>query len=329
MAATDHSRRVVLFAPADVHSLEIAAVMDVFHEANTQRQDTLYELVVVAEHAGPIHASSGLAIMPHRSIGDGPLSADTFVVAGSYRIPRHVSKSVTDWIAACAGMARRYGAVCTGTFLLGAAGLIEGRRVTTHWHYAAELASRFPGAKLQADDIFVRDGRLFTSAGVSAAIDLSLALVQEDEGLPLALSIARHMVMYLKRPGGQSQYSASLAAQAVRPSSVSAALQWASENADRKLSVEVLAARAAMSPRNFSRRLARDFGLTPAQFVEQVRVERARRLLEDTRLSLEQVTHASGFGSLATARRAFLRRLGITMKQYRERFRLGPTRDEP
>jgi transcriptional regulator GlxA family with amidase domain len=318
------SRNVVIFAPSDVHALEIASVMDVFNEANEQAgSTTLYSMTIVAERRETIRCSSGLRIMPDLSVDDAAPDADTLIVAGSYGIPRAPSDAVIAWLQRRSVSARRYGAVCTGAFLVGAAGLMEGRTVTTHWYYADELRTRFPSARVESDSIFVRDGPLFTSAGVSACIDLALALIEEDHGRDLALSVARHMVMYLKRPGGQSQYSVPLAAQARTGSPIARVQAWILDHPEEELSLSALAGRAAMSPRNFSRVFRNETGLSPAAYVEQVRVDKARRLLEETSLPLDQVAKRSGLGTAASARRTFLRRLGISLRQYRDRFELG------
>src|SRR5919107_1679102 len=197
MPTATPSRTVVVFAPTDVHALEIASVMDAFNEANAQAGSIpLYSLTVVAERRETIRCSSGLRIIPDLSIDDPAPDTDTLVIAGSYGIPGTPSDAVIAWLQRRSGSARRYGAVCTGAFLVGATGLIDGRTVTTHWYYAEELRARFPSARVESDSIFIRDGPLFTSAGVSACIDLALALIEEDHGRDLALSVARHMVMY-------------------------------------------------------------------------------------------------------------------------------------
>ncbi|HEV7328482.1 MAG TPA: GlxA family transcriptional regulator [Bosea sp. (in: a-proteobacteria)] len=313
-------RYVTIFAPANVHSLEISGVMDAFHEANRHHGDVLYDVCVVSENEEPIRCASGLRIVPDRTIRDALAVSDTFVVTGTYGAPVTPDGAVLTWIREQARSARRYGAVCTGTFLIGDAGLIDGRRVTTHWNYLAELLARFPDARIEADAIFVRDGALFTSAGVTAAIDLALALIEEDHGRDLALAVARHMVVYLKRPGGQAQFSAHLAAQLSHRTPIETIQLWATEHPDADLSTTELAARAAMSPRNFTRIFRQETGLTPAAFVERLRLDMARRLLEETSLPLATVARASGLGTAYSARRAFLRRLGITMRQYRARF---------
>lgn len=313
-------RNVTIFAPADVHSLEISGVMDALHEANRHQGHALYEMCVVAETQEPIRCASGLRILPDRTIHDALVASDTFVVTGTYGVPATPNEAVLAWIREQARLARRHGAVCTGTFLIGDAGLIDGRRVTTHWDYVGELTARCPEARIEADAIFIRDGALFTSAGVTAAIDLALALIEEDHGRDLALAIARHMVIYLKRPGGQSQFSAHLSAQFSHRTPIERVQRWAVEHPGADLGTTALATRAGMSPRNFTRIFRQETGLTLAEFVERLRIDTARRLLEETSLPLATVARASGLGTAASARRAFLRRLGITMRQYRARF---------
>lgn len=316
-------REIVIFAPSDVHALEIASVMDVFNEANTQAKANLYAMTFVAEQRDPIRCASGLRIIPDRSIAEPLPRSDTLMVAGSYGPPRDTSAAVIAWLQTHSTLARRFGSVCTGAFLLGAAGLIDGRQVTTHWDYADALRERFPSAKVDADRIFIRDGALFTSAGVLACIDLALALIEEDHGRDLAVSVARHMVMYLKRPGGQSQYSVPLAAQARTRTPIARLQSWIVDHPEGDLSLAALASRTAMSPRNFSRVFRSETGLSPAVYVEHVRIDKARRMLELTTLSLDEVARLSGLGTAGSARRIFLRRLGISLRQYRDRFKLG------
>ena len=296
--------------------------MDAFNEANAQSGSTLYTMTLVAEQRDTITSASGLRILPDLSISDPVPEADTLLVTGSYGAPGTPSGALTAWLRQLSASARRYGAVCTGAFLIGAAGLIDGRNVTTHWSYTDELSARFPLARVDSDRIFIRDGQLFTSAGVSACIDLVLALIEEDHGRDLAVSVARYMVMYLKRPGGQSQFSVPLKAQARARSPIARAQAWILNHLDAELSLAALARHVAMSPRNFSRVFRAETGLSPAAYVEQARIDRARRLLEETSLPLDQVAKQSGLGSAASARRAFLRRLGISLRQYREGFKL-------
>jgi transcriptional regulator GlxA family with amidase domain len=321
---TTAPRNVVIFVPTDVHGLEVAGVMDVFNEANTQAKSaTLYTMTLVSERPETIRCASGLKIIPDRSINDLMPAADTLIVAGSYGIPDTPSAAVINWLQHGCASATRYGAVCTGAFLLGAAGLIDGHSVTTHWSYADQLRTHFPLSRVDPDRIFIRDGPLFTSAGVSACIDLALALIEEDHGRALAVAVARYMVMYLKRPGGQSQYSVPLAAQAAAQSPIARAQDWILNHPEETLNLRALARHVAMSPRNFSRVFRQETGLSPAVYIEQVRLDTARRLLEATSVALDQVAKQSGLGTADSARRTFQRRLGISLKEYRDRFKLS------
>jgi transcriptional regulator GlxA family with amidase domain len=215
---------------------------------------------------------------------------------------------------------RRVGSVCTGAYLLAEAGVLDGRRVTTHWASCRDLAERYPRLSVEPDPIFVRDGPVITSAGVTAGMDLALALVEEDHGRELALAVARRLVMFVKRPGGQSQFSIALEAQASAREPVPDVQAFIAAHPGADLSVGALARRAGMSPRNFARVFARETGTTPARFVERARVEAARRQLEDTGLGLAGVADACGFGSVETLRRSFLRQLRVGPAEYRHRF---------
>jgi transcriptional regulator GlxA family with amidase domain len=215
---------------------------------------------------------------------------------------------------------RRLVSVCTGAFVVAAAGLLEGRRATTHWAATGALARAHPRITVDADALFVRDGHVYTSAGVTAGMDLALALVEEDHGRALALSVARHLVLFLKRPGGQSQFSAHLAAQAIPDGPMQGLPAWVVEHLRDDLSVESLARRVAMSPRNFARVFTRTTGTTPARFVARARVEEARRALEDTGLPVDTVAARCGFGSAEQMRRTFRRHLRVVPREYRRRF---------
>jgi transcriptional regulator GlxA family with amidase domain len=210
--------------------------------------------------------------------------------------------------------------VCTGAFLLARAGLLDGRSATTHWAACAALARNYPTVHVDPDPIFVRDGNVYTSAGVTAGIDLALALVEEDLGAAAALEVARNLVLFVRRPGGQAQFSATLAGQAAVRPGIRELQAWISEHLDADLSVPALAERAFMSPRNFARVFAQQVGSTPGAFVESVRVERARTLLETTDLQVEEIARACGFGTVETMRRAFGRRVRVSPSEYRERF---------
>jgi len=211
--------------------------------------------------------------------------------------------------------------VCTGAFLLAEAGLLDGRRATTHWAYCAELAKRYPQVKVDPDPIFVRDGRIYSSAGVTAGMDLALGLVEEDLGRSLALDVARQLVLFLKRPGGQSQFSAQLEAQSAEREPLRDLQAWISNHPEAPLGVESLARRVAMSPRHFARVFLREVGTTPAKFILRIRVEAARRRLEESRDDVERVAQTCGFGSAEVMRRAFLRTVRVSPSAYRSRFR--------
>lgn len=313
--------RIAIFAPRNVHSLELAGLMDVFAEANARAAATFYEVSIIAEDERPILCASGLRVLPDLAYLASPSDPHTLLVAGSVGVPATPGKGVIDWLGRTAPKTQRYGSVCTGAFLLGDAGLIRGRRVTTHWQYAALLAERFPEAKVDGDCVFVRDGALVTSAGSSAAIDLGLSLVEEDLGRAVALYVARRLVVFLKRPGDQSQFSVHLAAQAVDRSRLYDVQHYILNHPDADLSVGRLANIAAMSTRNFTRVFTQEVGVSPSDYVDLTRIDVARFLLEGSRLSIDGIAAKSGFGSPRAMRRAFLARVGSTPSQYRERFR--------
>lgn len=313
--------RIVIFVPSDVHSLELAGLMDVFAEANVRAGKTPYEVSIVAESDRTIRCASGLRILPDYAFDAYQDSPDTLLVVGSVGVPRSPPSHVIDWLIRLAPQTRRYGSVCTGAFLLGAAGLLSGRRVATHWQFATLLAERFPQAKVEGDRVFVRDGRMITSAGSSAAIDLGLSLVEEDLGRDVALHVARRLVVFLKRPGDQSQFSVHLAAQAVGRSRLHDVQKFVLNHPAADLSVDALAKIAAMSPRNFTRVFTREVGVSPAEYVDLTRIDVARFLLEGSRLPIDTIAVRSGFGSPRAMRRAFLVHLGTTPSEYRDRFR--------
>jgi transcriptional regulator GlxA family with amidase domain len=252
---------------------------------------------------------------------------DTLLVVGG-RGSRSLlgDNALLTWLRRMAPRVRRLGAVCTGSFVLAEAGLLDGRRVTTHWAWCAELARRYPRLVVDADPIFIRDGNTYTSAGVTAGMDLALALVEEDYGREVALQIARGLVLYLRRPGGQSQFSTLLFAQGGEREPLRELQGWIIENVDADLSVLALARRMAMSPRHFARVFASEVGTTPGQFVEKVRVEAARRRLEESPQGLKAIAADCGFGSADTMRRAFLRTVRVAPADYRDRFKIAEAR---
>ena len=317
------ARTVEILVFPDVQLLDIAGPLQVFATANviTTRtgRSAPYATRVVAESGALITTSAGLPLMT------APLPAarskvDTLIVAGGPGV-RSASQDtkLVRWVKTHAGCARRVASVCTGAFLLGAAGLFDGRRAVTHWTECNALARRCPEAKVESDPIFVRDGAVWSSAGITAGIDLALALVEEDLGRDLALAVARHLVVFLKRPGGQSQFSTALSLQ-MADDRFGALHEWITDNVARDLSLPALAERAGMSERTFSRRYAEATGHTPARAVERLRVEAARRLLSDTRLPVKRVAERCGFGSEETMRRSFVRMLSATPQDYRARF---------
>lgn len=313
--------QVVIFVPSNLHSLELAGLMDVFAEANVRAADTIYDVTVVAEEDRPIRCASGMRVLPDATYQTISKAPDTLLVVGSVGVPTAPSRKVIDWLARIAPKARRYGSVCTGAFLLGDAGLLGGRKVATHWQYAPLLAEQFPDAKVDGDRVFIRDGALMTSAGSSAAIDLGLSLVEEDLGREVALYVSRRLVVFLKRPGDQSQFSVHLAAQSVERSRLHDVQKYILNHPTADLSITALAKIAAMSPRNFSRVFTQEVGISPSDYVDLTRIDVARFLLESGRLSIDAIAAKSGFGSPRAMRRAFLSHIGTIPSDYRDRFR--------
>jgi len=316
------SSTVVIAVPPNAQSLDISGPLDVFLEAEQQSNGKVhYDVRLLSIDGSRTIKVGGMAISADGSIVGSDFAIDTLLVAGTpnYQQAFEMERFQT-WLQRRTPAVRRYGSVCTGTFFLGAAGLLDGRQVTTHWQHAAELAERYPAAEVIPDAIYVQDGALHTSAGVTAGIDLALKLIEDDHGRELAFKIARRLVVFLRRPGGQSQFSAHLAAQIATESRIQAIQNWIIDNVAVDLSLAVLAAQAGMSVRNFSRIFQRETGGTPAEFVELARVDAARRLLEDSDISLQQVATKCGFSSADIMRRAFIRRIAIGPSDYRNRF---------
>ncbi len=314
-------RRVAILAFPGVQTLDVHGPAEVFATASAIAGGGAYATEVVATQAGPLPSSS-VTLHADRSLDDCRERLDTLLVAGGAGVvAAERDEELIAWIAAAAARARRVASVCTGAFLLARAGLLEGRRATTHWSACAQLASRYPGVEVDPDPIFVRHGPVITSAGVTAGMDLALALVEEDLGRELALEVARWLVLFVKRPGGQAQFSAALAAQAARREPLRELQDWIPAHLEADLSVPALARRACMSERNFARAFRHETGLTPAAYVELTRVERARMELESGRQPVEVVARRAGFGTVETMRRAFRRRVGASPSDYRQRFR--------
>jgi transcriptional regulator GlxA family with amidase domain len=312
---------ITIFAPSKVHLLEVAGLRDALFEANCKMQSGQpYRIRLVTEGGTPEESASGMKFIPDAAVGEATQPSDTLIVAGPYGVPGRPSEGVTRWLREQAGQARRYGSTCTGAFLLGHVGLLSGRRVTTHWQYAERLASEFPDIQVEPDRIFVRDGPVFSSAGVTAAIDLAFSLIEEDHGRALALWAARRLVVFLKRPGGQSQFSAALTAQTAATGPIDKVRLHILENPRADLGLSALAEVAGVSPRHLSRLFHGELRMSLAAYVELTRLDIARGLLEDSASPIKTIAYAAGFRSTATLRRALLRRIGVTPLEYRRRF---------
>jgi transcriptional regulator GlxA family with amidase domain len=314
-------RQIVILGFEGAQSLDISGPLEVFDIAE-RLSPGRYAHSVVNGNGAAFATSSGLTIAPADALDDIPGPIDTLVVAGGSGIAAAArDDALVASIAAAAARSRRVTSVCTGAFLLAEAGLLDGRRVATHWSAVDLLAQRHPAIEVDRDSIFVRDGDVWTSAGVTAGIDLALALVEDDCGRATALEIARWLVVFAKRPGGQAQFSTPLAAQLAERQPIRAAQELARAQPEADLTVEALAEHAHMSVRGFARAFRREVGVTPAAYVETVRVECAVELLQTTAAGAEQIAATCGFGTPETFRRAFRRRLGVSPSEYRDRFR--------
>jgi transcriptional regulator GlxA family with amidase domain len=313
------ARRIVIVVFPGVHTLDVTGPLEVFDTAG-RFADRPYRVEVVAAQR-EVRTSSGLGLVAHRSFREvrGPI--DTLLVAGSTdpRAALH-DEELIRFLERARRRSRRVAGVCTGAFLLARAGILDGRRATTHWAACRELRRRFPSVTVEEDPIFVRDGEVWTSAGSTSGMDLALALVEEDLGRSVALETARWLVLFLKRPGGQAQFSAALSTQVAERQPLREAQAFIADHPDADLSVAALAARAHMSTRTFARAFRHETGATPGAYVEAARVERARQELEARATPVEVIAVRCGFGTPETMRRAFRRRLGVTPSDYRGRF---------
>jgi transcriptional regulator GlxA family with amidase domain len=315
---------VVLFD--DVQSLDVTGPLEVFASAVDGRGGPAYRIRTASLGGAGIRTSHGLAITPDGDLrGAGP--ADLLIVPGGAGARRRDPELVA-WLAGYAPRARRVASVCTGAFLLAAAGLLDGKRVTTHWAQADRLQADYPAVEVDPDPIFISGERLATSAGITAGIDLALALVEDDLGRDAALAVARQLVVFLRRPGSQAQFSAQLSAQVAQREPLRDVQQWIAEHPAGDLSVEALAAKARLSPRHFARAFAAEVGMPPGRYVERTRLEAARRHLEDTAEGIEQTARACGYRTTEAMRRAFIEALGVSPAEYRRRFRPAATDKE-
>ena len=325
--------RVAMLAYPDCQILDVTGPLEVFARTTRWlkdrglRHDDAYSVEIIGLEPGPFRASSGLSLHAEHGFAAVGRGIDTLLISGGRGSDSACANAaLLRWIRRQAGQVRRLASVCTGAFLLAEAGLLDRRRATTHWAACEDFAARYPEVRLEPDTLFVREGSLYTAAGVTAGMDLALALVEEDVGREVALAVARVLVMFLRRPGGQAQFSAQLAQQLAEHEPLRELQVHVLEHPEADLSVEALARRVAMSPRNFARVFTRDVGTTPARFVTAVRVETARRRLEETSDDLETVCAKCGLGTPESMRRAFLRTIGVAPSHYRERFSAPATR---
>ena len=320
--------RTVLIVLFDgVQSLDVTGPLEVFAGANRWRSQgragrphdadgPVYQVRTASLGGRPVRTSSGLRLVP-----DGDLARSDVLIVPGGEGARHGRPELVAWLATHGRHAQRLVSVCTGAFLLAEAGLLDERRVTTHWAYCAALAARFPRVSVDPDPIFVRDGNVVTSAGVTAGIDLALTLVEDDLGRDAALDIARYLVVFLRRPGNQAQFSAQLSAQVANREPLREVQRWIADHPAEDLSVQTLASRASLSPRQFARAFAAEVGMPPGRYVDRVRLETARRRMEDTADGVEQTARFCGYGTPEAMRRAFIRALGVSPGEYRRRFR--------
>jgi transcriptional regulator GlxA family with amidase domain len=325
-ATLGETRRVVMLGPSPVTMLDIVGPLEVFSIAN-QLSGVLpapYSIEMVAAGTKDIVGTSGLLLRTATTCHRVRAKVDTLLIAGGEGARKLDDPRALAWIRTVAKTARRVGSICTGVFLLAKAGVLKDQRVTTHWAWADELRRLYPKLRVDADPVWIRDGKIYTSAGITTGMDLALELVAEDLGRSFALRVARHMVLFLHRPGGQAQFSVLLAKQTSETKPFHDLGIWMIENLHRNLSIEALALRVGMSPRNFCRVFAREHKVTPGYYVQRLRLEAARRQLEQTSRGLKEIALDCGFGTDEAMRCTFLRLLRTTPGSYRKRFRLEP-----
>lgn len=317
-------RTIGILGYADVQALDLVGPADAFAIADehlrAKGSAAVYKVVVLGLTRRAFAAESGVLLKPHTTL-DRASSLDTLLISGGrgLRVREHYQR-VANWILERDGSIRRIASICTGIYALAATGLLDGKRVTTHWKFARDVAQRFPRIQVDADAIFIKAGKFYTAAGITAGIDLALALIEEDHGPELALGVARELVVYLKRPGGQEQYSEPLQFQTRSSDRLSDLAPWISAHLKQDLSVESLAERACLSPRHFTRRFKEAFGVNPGEFVENLRLDEARRRLANSSSTIEGVADSVGFGSADSFRRSFERRFRVVPSVYRGRF---------
>lgn len=320
-------RKIGFLIYADFEILDLSGPLDAFYYADRvlclkgRESEPGYETIVIAAAKGMVAAKCGLEIAAPRGCGDLVEGLDTLVVVGGEgAMAASADVELIDWIKRMATRTRRLASICTGAFLLASAGLLDHRKVTTHWLYCDALATAYPKLRVEPNRIFVRDGGVYTSGGITAGIDLALTLIEEDLGREIPRQVAGLMVVFLRRPGGQAQFSPFLEDATTGGRDIAELKAWVLANCHLDLTVERLADQAAMSPRNFARRFLAETGMTPARFVERARVEAARCRLEQSNLPLSAVAQACGFATADRLRRAFKRHLAVGPLEYRDRF---------
>lgn len=316
---------VGIFALPGVQLLDVSAPLDVFAQANVENGKAFYNLRVIACESGPIRSSSGAQLLADWVVPDIPERIDTLLVAGAPGASQMVLPAgTTEWLRSAAVQSRRYGSICTGAFILAATGLLKGRRLTTHWAVAEALAEAYPSFTVDTDALYVRDGKLRTGAGVTAGLDLALALVEEDLGQEIARRVAAQLVMFFKRPGGQLQFSRRGEVRPAGRSVLQEVQRWIAANPELGHSIEDMARHTGMSPRHFARLFRAEVGVTPAAWVEETRIFAARKLLEEGHDTPKQVAAKCGFANVDTLRRTFSKHVGITPAEYRKRQAVFP-----
>ena len=316
------TRSIAIAIHEGVQALDVAGPLDVFAEANRYiKHGNHYETVLVAESRDALRASSGMLLAADCGFAQAPHRFDIILVAGGPGLPVSAPASLVNWVAQAAPRASVYGSICTGAFVIGHAGLLKGKRVTTHWQNAQQLAEQFPEAIVEPDAIYVRDGGLMTSAGVAAGIDLALALVREHHGAEVAVTVAKRLVVLAQRQGGQSQFSPYISTPEDPASPVAVLQEYVMANIKEKHTLQSLAGVVGMSVRNLSRHFVQEMEITPHEFVLRARIDAARMVLESSEQPLKTVAYNCGFATADRMRIVFKERFGITPAEYRARFR--------
>jgi transcriptional regulator GlxA family with amidase domain len=318
------SKTIAMVLFDGVLMLDVTGPMDAFSIANRfLPEERRYRLLSLAADDGLVLSSCGLRVKADLTLDQLPEPVDLLLVPGGPGAYDRVHPALQAWLPQASRNARRFGAICTGVFLLGQAGLLGGYRCTTHWNYVEQLATRHPEAKVETDQIYIIDRNLITSGGITAGIDMTLAVIAEDHGKELALEVAKVLLVVMRRQGGQGQYGPLLAAVPRDGSAIARVQAYIVDHIDQAFTVQSMADRVAMSPRNFARAFQREVRITPMQFVQNARIDHARRLLEGTDLALKVVATRCGFGSARYMRKVFCERIGITPSQYRQQFGAG------